>query len=128
MLQNWQGSVQFSPPQLWPATAGALFPPGSLDGVYINFPDPWWKKRHAKRRLVTMDFAAELAAMLHPGGRIWVKSDVPAIADEFAEAFADVPSLSAPVPFEQATLPLTHRETACVAQGLPIVRYHVTRG
>lgn len=110
------------------AVSGVLFAPGSLTGVYINFPDPWWKKRHAKRRLVTLGFARELSEMLRPGGRIWVKSDVPAIAEEFAEAFAAVSGLSPPEDFAEGTLPPTHREAACMAQGLPIVRYHVTRG
>lgn len=104
-----------------------LFAPGSLAAVYINFPDPWWKARHAKRRLVTEGFARELCDMLAVGGRIWIKSDVPAIADEFAEALAAVPELSAPVDFAEGDLPITHRERSCIAQGLPIVRYHVTR-
>lgn len=110
------------------ATSRVLFGAASLTGVYINFPDPWWKKRHAKRRLVNVGFARELADMLVPGGRIWVKSDVPAIADEFAEAFAAVADLSSPEAFAGGTLPPTHRELSCMAQGLPIVRYHVTRG
>ena len=109
------------------AISRVLFGPGSLAAVYINFPDPWWKKRHAKRRLVNVGFAHELAEMLRPGGQIWVKSDVPAIADEFAEAFAEVSALSAPAAFEAGTLPPTHREMSCIAQGLPIVRYRVTR-
>lgn len=29
-----------------------LFAPRSIDNVYINFPDPWFKKRHKKRRMV----------------------------------------------------------------------------
>lgn len=105
----------------------ALFGPASLDAVYINFPDPWWKKRHAKRRLVDDTFAAELADMLVLGGAIWIKSDVPAIADEFAEALAAVPQLGPPVPFAEETLPPSHRELICLAAGLPIVRYRVER-
>lgn len=109
------------------AISRVLFGSGGLEGVYINFPDPWWKKRHAKRRLVNVGFAHELAEMLRPGGRIWVKSDVPAIADEFAEAFAAVESLAPPEHFAAGTLPPTHREASCIEKGLPIVRYRVTR-
>ncbi|MCB9528534.1 MAG: tRNA (guanosine(46)-N7)-methyltransferase TrmB [Myxococcales bacterium] len=109
------------------ALSAALFAPQSLDAVYINFPDPWWKKRHQKRRVVNDTFATELAELLAPGGAIWIKSDVPAIADEFAEAFAAVPLLGPPIPFDEDTLPLTHRETRCLAAGMPIVRYRVER-
>lgn len=109
------------------AVAPAIFAPHSLAAVYINFPDPWWKKRHAKRRLVNETFAAELAAMLAPDGAIWVKSDVPAIADEFAEAFSAIDALSPPIDFGADDLPFTHRERKCVAAGMPIVRYRVER-
>src|SRR4051812_29196235 len=34
-----------------------FFVPGSLGGVHVQFPDPWWKKRHHKRRLVDADLA-----------------------------------------------------------------------
>ncbi|MEZ4470023.1 MAG: hypothetical protein R3F60_04290 [bacterium] len=45
------------------AATPALFTPGSLQAVFINFPDPWWKKRHHKRRLVQGPFAAQLAEL-----------------------------------------------------------------
>jgi tRNA (guanine-N7-)-methyltransferase len=43
---------------------------GSLDELWIFFPDPWPKSRHHKRRLVTPDFAALAARVLRPGG-VW---------------------------------------------------------
>ncbi len=106
----------------------ATFGPDGLAHVFVNFPDPWWKRRHEKRRLVDLDFARTLADRVAPGGRIWIKSDVLAIADEIAEALAAVPSLGPPVPFDVGDLPLTHRERACLVTGLPISRYAVTRG
>ncbi|MFN3198106.1 MAG: tRNA (guanosine(46)-N7)-methyltransferase TrmB [Bradymonadia bacterium] len=105
----------------------AIFAPGSLQAVFINFPDPWWKKRHAKRRLVNLDYAHTLAGLLAPGGRIWVKSDVPMIADEIREAFEQVSCLEGPTPFGEADLPFTHRERRCVAAEMPIVRYWFDR-
>lgn len=104
-----------------------LFPPGSVDDVFVTFPDPWWKKRHAKRRLVDTTYASDLGALLPPGGRIWVKTDVPAIAAEIRESLASVPSLSAPTDFEMDELPLTHREGKCIQQGLPITRFRVEK-
>lgn len=107
--------------------APALFPPGCLEGIYVTFPDPWWKKRHAKRRLVDTAFAASMADLLAPGGRVWVKSDVPAIADEIAQSLASDQRFAEPVPFAAEDLPFTHREGNCVDAGLPIHRFSVTR-
>jgi tRNA (guanine-N7-)-methyltransferase len=105
----------------------AIFKPGSLDAIFINFPDPWWKKRHVKRRLVDLDFADSMAKLLAPGGRIWVKSDVPHIAEEIDTALAAVPILQGPTEFGEADLPLTHREVKCVAAGMPIYRFWYSR-
>ena len=44
--------------------------PASVDELWVFFPDPWHKKRHHKRRLVTADFAAKAARVLKPGG-VW---------------------------------------------------------
>jgi tRNA (guanine-N7-)-methyltransferase len=50
-------------------------PDGSLDLVYILFPDPWPKTRHWKRRLIQKDFIAELARALRPGGEVRFATD-----------------------------------------------------
>ncbi len=107
--------------------APALFSAGSVADIHVNFPDPWWKKKHAKRRLVDDDFSAQLAALLVPGGSIWVKSDVQAIADEISEALAAIPTLTGPIPFGQDDLPLSYRERSCLVLGLPIVRFRYER-
>lgn len=105
----------------------ALFVPGSLAHVFVNFPDPWWKRKHAKRRLVNEDFAQVLHRQLQPGGWVWVKSDVPAIAEEIGESLAATPGFGPRVPFGLDDLPLTYRETSCLRAGLPIERYKVQR-
>ena len=48
----------------------------SVAAVHVYFPDPWWKKRHKKRRVFTSEFAADVARVLAPGGRLFVASDV----------------------------------------------------
>jgi tRNA (guanine-N7-)-methyltransferase len=50
--------------------------PGSVRGVHVYFPDPWWKHRHRKRRVFTPEFAADAARALVVGGRLFVASDV----------------------------------------------------
>jgi tRNA (guanine-N7-)-methyltransferase len=54
----------------------ALFPDGRLTRAYINFPDPWFKRKHHKRRLVDAELAAAIARKLRPGGELFFQSDV----------------------------------------------------
>jgi len=107
--------------------APGVFGDGTVADIYINFPDPWWKAKHAKRRLVDDDFSGLLGRLLAPGGSIWVKSDVPAIAAEISQALAAQPGLVGPSPFAEADLPLSYRERRCLAEGLPIERFRYTR-
>lgn len=48
----------------------------SVQAVHVYFPDPWWKKRHLKRRLFTAEFARECQRVLQPGGVLHVVTDV----------------------------------------------------
>jgi tRNA (guanine-N7-)-methyltransferase len=54
----------------------ALFPAGRLTRVFINFPDPWFKRRHHKRRVLTPEVARILIHQLAPGGLLFFQSDV----------------------------------------------------
>ena len=51
------------------------FEPGELDGIYLNFSDPWPATRHAHRRLTHPNFLARYARALKPGGRLCFKTD-----------------------------------------------------
>jgi tRNA (guanine-N7-)-methyltransferase len=104
-----------------------LFTAQSLQGLFITFPDPWWKKRHEKRRLVDTHFAEGIADRLTIGGKVWVKSDVGMIADEIKDALCAQKGLGNLSTFEQDDLPLTHREQSCIHKGMPIHRFCLTR-
>jgi len=52
-----------------------LFAPGEVDRIYLNFSDPWPKKRHAKRRLTSEVFLARYREVLRPGGELRFKTD-----------------------------------------------------
>lgn len=53
-----------------------LFPDERLARVFINFPDPWFKRRHRKRRVVTPELVEALHRKLRPGGELFFQSDV----------------------------------------------------
>lgn len=53
-----------------------IFPAGSVDRVYINFPDPWFKRRHHDRRMVDGVLAEGIAGVARRGADIFVQSDV----------------------------------------------------
>jgi tRNA (guanine-N7-)-methyltransferase len=57
-----------------------IFPPGSVERVYVNFPDPWFKRRHHDRRMVDEVLAAGIAIVARSGAEIFVQSDVWEIA------------------------------------------------
>jgi len=61
-------------------------PAESLDSVLVLFPDPWHKKRHNKRRLVSGDFAALAASRLRRGGTLQLATDW----EPYAEAMLEV--------------------------------------
>jgi tRNA (guanine-N7-)-methyltransferase len=68
--------------------------PASVAICHLYFPDPWWKRRHNKRRLFRDDFAVALTHALAPGGKIFLASDVPEYFTEIVRQFAEVPELT----------------------------------
>lgn len=59
--------------------------PASLDEIVVEFPDPWHKKRHNKRRLVNAEFAQLAAAKLAPGGVLRLATDWAPYAEQMRE-------------------------------------------
>jgi len=64
-----------------------LFPPSAVARVYINFPDPWFKRRHHARRMVDEALAEGIAAVAQPGADVFVQSDVWDIALDAMSTF-----------------------------------------
>ncbi|HPD97131.1 MAG TPA: tRNA (guanosine(46)-N7)-methyltransferase TrmB [Synergistales bacterium] len=73
---------------------GECFPPEWLHAVYMNFPCPWPKKRHAKRRVTYRGFSDVLAGSLAMGGAFEIFTDDPEYADEVAGELPLHPALS----------------------------------
>jgi len=51
-------------------------PDGSVAGIHVYFPDPWWKRRHHGRRLMEADFVSRISQALKPGGNLHFWTDV----------------------------------------------------
>ncbi len=53
-----------------------LLPDESAVAVHVYFPDPWWKERHRRRRVMQPGFIADLQRVLQPGGKFHFWTDV----------------------------------------------------
>ena len=52
-----------------------LFAPGSIETFYLLFPDPWPKRRHHRRRIVTTEFLQSIDRALAPNGILRIATD-----------------------------------------------------
>ena len=66
-----------------------LFPSFFLTGIYINFPDPWPKGRHAKRRLITPEFLRILSQKLRRNGKLLITTDWMDYAEQIEKILKD---------------------------------------
>ncbi|GIU82086.1 MAG: tRNA (guanosine(46)-N7)-methyltransferase TrmB [Acidobacteria bacterium] len=99
------------------------FPENILKTITIHFPDPWFKKRHAKRRMITDENASILAFHLAKGGRIFLQTDVEFLAEEIAGKFREIKNLKE-ISITESPFPVkTEREKAVEAKGKPIYRF-----
>ncbi|MCT7985873.1 tRNA (guanosine(46)-N7)-methyltransferase TrmB [Laspinema sp. A4] len=101
-------------------------PPGILHRVSIQFPDPWFKKRHQKRRVVQPELVANVAKYLVPGGMVFLQSDVHDVAVEMRDRFAEHPSFEQQGDGEwlpENPLPVaTEREQSTLDKNEPVYR------
>jgi tRNA (guanine-N7-)-methyltransferase len=91
-----------------------LVPAGSVDEIWLFFPDPWHKARHHKRRLLTPEFASLTASRMKSGG-IWrIATDWADYADRMRKVLSDDPSFANVQPDgwapRWAARPITHFE------------------
>ena len=111
-----------------------IFPAGSVERVYVNFPDPWFKRRHHERRMVDDALADGIAHALRPGGDLFVQTDVWDIAldamstfdsdERFANAAGEWTFWRGGNPYGARSW----REQNAEATGLPIWRMRYVRG
>ncbi len=65
-----------------------VLPDQSVSKVFLNYPDPWPKKRHHRRRFVTPEHLEPLARVMKPGAVFRVATDIP---DYVRQTLEEVP-------------------------------------
>lgn len=66
-------------------------PNEAFEAIHIYFPDPWWKRKHFRRRYFTPAFVQELYRTLVPSGRLYIATDVDEVFSRMQEAIATEP-------------------------------------
>ena len=84
----------------------SLLPNACLTGVHVYFPDPWWKARHRKRRVLSDLFLQHAGRVLVPGGLLHIWTDVEEYFDEAVAAAVGTQSFAAPE--EETVEPAQH--------------------
>lgn len=105
-----------------------LFAPGSVEELWTFFPDPWPKKRHHKRRLVSPGFAHLAANRLRTGGLWRLATDWAEYAEQMQAVLDAEPLLTGGVTERWAARPVTKFERKGIAAGRMItdLTYRVT--
>lgn len=109
-----------------------LLPPASIVECWLNFPDPWPKRRHHRRRLVQPEAVRRLTAVLAPGAPLHLATDDLAYAGWIARVLEGEPrleNLAAPAAWRSGrpARPPTAYEAAFVAEGRAIAYFEYRR-
>lgn len=97
-LENPEADASFRPPEnlhFLSADARELtsyFEKGEVDGIYLNFSDPWPKVRHADRRLTSASYLNRYEQILKEGGQLEFKTDNRGLFDFSLEEIRQAPN------------------------------------
>lgn len=70
----------------------------SLDALFVNFPDPWPKARHAKHRLIQSPFVEEVSRLLKSEGSASLLTDDQVYSEQIRETFIQNPKFESQIP------------------------------
>lgn len=106
-------------------------PAGSVQRVALHFPDPWWKKRHDKRRVIGEVLLTELARLMEPGGGLFIQTDVQHRAEQYVAQLRETAGFTLASgsgyvdsnPFDARS----NREKRAIEHDLPVWRILATR-
>ena len=100
-----------------------FLPENSLAAVHVYFPDPWWKARHRKRRVMQMELVRACEKCLVPGGKLHFWTDVQEYFETALEMMAAESTLKGPfTPDVDPSQWRTHFEKRTVIEGRPVFR------
>ncbi|MCB1024041.1 MAG: tRNA (guanosine(46)-N7)-methyltransferase TrmB [Acidobacteria bacterium] len=96
-------------------------PENSLQFVSIQFPDPWFKKRHSKRRMVKDQLVETIYGHLSKEGTVFIQTDVEFLSAEMVELFEEGGFQRFEI--DENPLPAqTERERSVIGRDLPVYR------
>lgn len=106
-----------------------IFAPAEIDRLFINFPDPWPRKKNAKRRLTHRSFLNKYCHVVRPGGEFHFKTDNAPLfeysLEEFAACGLEVRNLTRDLHKDGVVGVMTGYEEKFYALGTPINRCEV---
>lgn len=101
-------------------------PSQRLELVMIQFPDPWFKKKHHKRRVIQPETVDSLSRFLNSGSQIFLQSDIKEVAEEMCDRFLAHPCFQPQHPKiwlgKNPIGVMTEREVATLNKGEPVYR------
>lgn len=109
------------------ALLDGLLPEGSVSRIYLNFSDPWPKKKRAKRRLTHPNFLRLYSRWLTEDGEIFFKTDNAPLFEFSLNSFAAEDFLLSDITFDlhksdfEGNI-MTEYEARFTAEGKPIYR------
>ena len=120
------------PAVIWSGDAkeilGRSGPAATVDSAFVHFPDPWWKKRHFKRRLLTDAFLCELGRLFRVGGQLLIQTDVPDRAVLYRELLKNHSMFRLePEPVENPFGCISNRERRALEEDVRVYRLLATR-
>ena len=113
---------RFCNAMLWLDRLLENIPAGILQAVTIQFPDPWFKKKHAKRRMVNDEMVGTVAKHLAANGTVFIQTDIEFLSAEMFEMFRNDKRFIEQLLIENPFPVKTEREKAVEDKALPVFR------
>jgi tRNA (guanine-N7-)-methyltransferase len=92
----------------------------SIRHIYVNFPDPWWKRKHKKRRILQKDYIKLFYNALQTDGIIYVRTDVKEYSDFVRNNFSEFNQFQEIEHDIISDNIMSNRETRCIEEGLDV--------